>query len=149
MRSGRGTSNDATRRMDEKYGSRTEDGRRSGHPTHQKDDEEREKDRSSGREGIEERREGMGERRRNDNLEKLDLRAKRSNPMRRHHPSPSQRKDRQTSWTIQDPGTNHQELLVAVHSIQCPMICRWMPTLSTSKNEKRENPRPITTKCHP
>ena len=73
MRSGRSTSNNTTGRMDKKYGSRNEDGRRSSHPTHQTDDEEREKDRSSGRKGVEERREGMGERRRDDNLEKLNL----------------------------------------------------------------------------
>ena len=91
----------------------------------------------------------MGKRRRNDNLEKPDLRAKGSNPTRRHHLSPSRRKDHRTPWMIQNPGTDHQELLVALHSVQRPTIRGRMPTLSTSKNKKRENPRPLTAKCHP
>ena len=53
MRGNRGTSNDAMRRMDEEYGSRDEDGRRSNHPMNQEVDEEREKDRSSSRKGGE------------------------------------------------------------------------------------------------
>ena len=87
MRGSRGISNDAMRRMDEKYGSRNEN-RRSDHPTNQKIDEEREKDRSGSGKGTEERGERMGKSRRNDNLEKLDLRAKGPNTTRRHHSSP-------------------------------------------------------------
>ena len=117
MRSNRSTSNDTMRRMDKKYGSRNEDGRRCDRPMHQKVDEEQGKHRPSGRKGIEERREGMGERRRNDNLEKPNLRTRRSKPTRRHHLSPSRREGRWTSWMLQDPGTDHQELLVAVHSV--------------------------------
>ena len=41
------------RRMDKERGGRNEDGRRRGHPTDQKDDEEREKDRLSSRKGVE------------------------------------------------------------------------------------------------
>ena len=91
----------------------------------------------------------MGERGRNDNLEKPDLCAKRLSTMRRHYSSPPQRKDRQTPWTLQNPGADHQELLVAVHPVRRPTIRRRMPTVSTSKNEKRENSCPPTTKCHP
>ena len=147
-RSGRSASNDATGRMDKKHGSRTENGRWSGHPMHQEADQEQEEDRLSSREGVEERREGMGKRGRNDHLEEPDLRAKGLSPTRRHHSSPSWRKDHRTPQTIQDPGTDHQELLVAIRSVWHPMI-RWrMPTMSASKNEKRENPRPPTTKHH-
>ena len=39
--------------------------------------------------------------------------------------------------------------MVAIHSVQHPMICRRVPTLSTSENKKRENPRPFTAKYHP
>ena len=88
MTSNRGPSNNATGRMDEKHGSRDEDGRRSSHPTNQEDDKERKKDRLGSRESAKERREGMGKRGRNDNLEKPDLCAKRSSPTRRHHLSP-------------------------------------------------------------
>ena len=109
-RSSRSTSNDATRRMDEKHGSRNKDGRRSDHPTNQETDEERKKDRSSSGKSVEKRRKRMGKRRRNDNLEKPDIRAKRSNPTRKPHPSPPRRKDCRTPWTLQDPGTDHQEL---------------------------------------
>ena len=91
----------------------------------------------------------MGERRRNDNLEKPNLHAKSSRPTRRYHSSPPRRKDRRTPWTIQNPGTHHQELLVAIHPVRRPTIRKRMSTLSTSKNEKRENLRPLTTKRHP
>ena len=148
-RSSRGTSNDTMRRMDEKHGSRNEDRGRGSHPTDQEVNKEWKKDRLSSRESAEERRERVGKRRRNDNLEKLDLRAKRSSTTGRHHSSPSWRKDCWIPWMIQNPGTHHQELLVAVHSVQRLTICRRMPTLSTSENEKRENSHPLTTKCHP
>ena len=52
MRSSRGISNDASRRMDEEYGSGNENGRRSNHPTNQEVDEEREKDRSNSGKSI-------------------------------------------------------------------------------------------------
>ena len=90
MKGDRRASNNTTRRMDEKHGSRDKDGRRSDHSVNQEDDKEREKDRSSSGEGIEEQREGMGKRGRNDNLEKPDLCAKGSDPTRRHNLSPSQ-----------------------------------------------------------
>ena len=148
-RSNRGPSNNAMGRMDKKYGSGTEKGRRSSHPTHQEVDKERKKDRSSRGERVKERREGMGQRRGNDNLEKSNLCAKRLSPMRRHHLNPPQRKDHRTSWTIQNPGIDHQKLLVAVHSVGRPMIRRRMSTVSTSKNEKREDPCTLTAKHHP
>ena len=88
MRSNRSPSNNATGRMDEKYGSGDEDGRRSNHPTDQEVDKKRKKDRSSSRESVEEQRERMGKRR-NGNVEKPDLRAKGSSTMRRYHLSPS------------------------------------------------------------
>ena len=91
----------------------------------------------------------MGKRRRDDNLEKPNLHAQKLSTTRRHHPSPSRRESRWTPWTLQNPGTDHQELLVALHPIRRPTIRRRMPTMSTSKNEKRENPRPLTTKRHP
>ena len=90
MRSGRGISNDTKRRMDKEYGSGDEDGRRSYYPTNKEADKEREKDRLSSGEGTEEQRKGMGKRRRNDNLEKPDLHAKRSSTTRRHYSSPPQ-----------------------------------------------------------
>ena len=91
----------------------------------------------------------MGKRRGNDILEKLDLCAKRLSLTRRYHLSPPRRKDCRTPWAIQNPGIDHQELLVAIHSVRRPMIRRRVPTLSASKNEKRENSRSFTTKCHP
>ena len=103
---------------------------------------------SSGK-SIEERRERMGERRRDDNLEELNLRTKRLSPTRRYHLSPPRQKDRWTSWMIQNPGIDHQELLVAIHSVRRLTIRGRMSILSTSQNEKREDSRPPTTKHHP
>ena len=116
---------------------------------HQKVDEEREKNRLSSRKGVEKRRKRMGERRRNDNLEKSDLCAQGSSTTRRYHSSPPRRKGRRTPWTLQNPGINHQELLVALHPIRRPTIRRRMSTVSTSENKKRKNSRPPTTKRHP
>ena len=82
-------------------------------------------------------------------MEKLDLCAKRLSPVRRHHQSPPRQEDHGTSWTIQNPRVDHQELLVAIHSVRCLAICRRVPTMSTSKDEKGENPCPTTTNRHP
>ena len=85
MRSSKSVGRHTSRRMDEKYGSRNENGRRSDHPTNQKTDEEQKKDRLSSGKGVEKQGNRMGKRRRNDNLEKPDLRAKRPSNTRRHH----------------------------------------------------------------
>ena len=88
MRGSRGVSNDTTRRMDKEHGSRNENGRRGNHPTSPKADKERKEDRLSSGKSVEEQRERMGKRGRNDTLEEPDLHAKRLSPMRRHHLSP-------------------------------------------------------------
>ena len=136
-RSDRDISNNAMRRMDEEHGSRNENGRRSNHPMNQEADKERKKDRSSSGKEAEERRERMGKRGRNDTLEKLDLCAKRSSPTRRHRQSLPQREDHGTSWMIQNPGIDHQELLVAIHPVRCLTIRRRVSAVDVPRMQQR------------
>ena len=73
---------------------------------------------------------------------------KRLDTIRRHYSRPSWQKNHWTPQTIQDAGIDHQELLVALHSIWHLKIRGRVSALSTSKNEKCNISCTSTTQLH-